>query len=143
MPDHFIPPHGNYRELLKKVALSPVMGDFLNNANNDAKAPNENFARELLQLFAIGTCELNPDGQLKGGRCAPTYNNEMVRSYAFALTGWTYAAGGATSYGCWPVGANCRYYGGDMVPVARYHDTAERQLLSGVKVAAGSTAATF
>ena len=132
---------GNYRQVLKKVALSPVMGDFLNNANNDKDAPNENFARELLQLFAIGTCELNADGQLKGGACAATYNNETVRAYAYALTGWTYALGGATSYGCYPTGANCRYYGGDMVPVARYHDSAERQLLAGVKVAAGSTAA--
>jgi uncharacterized protein (DUF1800 family) len=131
---------GNYRQVLKKVALSPVMGDFLNNANNDKGAPNENFARELLQLFAIGTCELNADASLKGGNCAATYNNETVRAYAYALTGWTYPVGGATSYGCYPDGANCRYYGGDMVPVARYHDTATRPLLSGVTLAAGSTA---
>ena len=131
---------GNYRAVLKKVAMSPVMGDFLNNANNDKDAPNENFARELLQLFSIGTCELNADGQPKGGACTATYNNENVRAYAYALTGWTYAPGGATSYGCYPTGANCRYYGGDMVPVARYHDTLERQLLSGVKVPAGSKA---
>ncbi len=131
---------GSYRQVLKKVALSPVMGDFLNNANNDKGAPNENFARELLQLFAIGTCELNADASLKGSSCAATYNNETVRAYAYALTGWTYPAGGATSYGCYPAGANCRYYGGDMVPVARYHDSAARQLLSGVALAAGSTA---
>ena len=131
---------GNYRQVLKKVALSPVMGDFLNNANNDKAAPNENFARELLQLFAIGTCTLTADGRPQGGTCSPTYNNETVRAYAYALTGWTYAKGGATSYGCYPTGANCRYYGGDMVPVASYHDTAERQLLSGVKLSAGSTA---
>jgi uncharacterized protein (DUF1800 family) len=131
---------GNYRQVLKKVALSPVMGDFLNNANNDKAAPNENFARELLQLFAIGTCELNADASLKGGNCAATYNNETVRAYAYALTGWTYPSGGATFYGCYPDGANCRYYGGDMVPVARYHDSAARQLLSGVALAAGSTA---
>ena len=89
---------GNYRQVLKKVILSPVMGDFLNNANNDKDAPNENFARELLQLFSIGTCELNTNGTLKGGACTPTYTNETVRSYAYALTGWTYPAGGATSY---------------------------------------------
>jgi uncharacterized protein (DUF1800 family) len=132
---------GNYRQVLKKVALSPVMGDFLNNANNDKAAPNENFARELLQLFSIGTCELNADGQLKGGTCNTTYNNETVRAYAYALTGWTYPAGGATSYGCWPEGTNCRYYGGDMVPLASYHDSAPRSLLSGVTLAAGSSAA--
>ncbi len=140
---------GNYRQVLKKVALSPVMGDFLNNANNDKALPNENFSRELLQLFALGTCDLNADGSLKGGACMPTYSNEVVRAYAYALTGWTYPAGGATPWGCWPSGLNCRYYGGanggtsggDMVAVASYHDSAERKLLSGVTVAAGSTAA--
>jgi hypothetical protein len=131
---------GNYRQVLKKVVLSPVMGDFLNNANNDKAAPNENFARELLQLFSIGTCQLNPDGTLKGGVCTATYANDTVRSYAYALTGWTYPAGGATPWGCWPSGMNCRYYAGDMTPVASYHDTAERPLLSGVTVAAGTSA---
>ena len=131
---------GNYRQVLKKVALSPVMGDFLNNANNDKAAPNENFARELLQLFSIGTCALNADGSLQGGACSATYGNDTVRAYAYALTGWTYPAGGATPYGCWPTGANCQYYGGDMVPVARYHDTSARTLLSGVSVPANSTA---
>jgi hypothetical protein len=135
---------GNYRQVLKKVVLSPVMGDFLNNANNDKDAPNENFARELLQLFSIGTCELNSDGTLRGGACTATYSNDTVRAYAYALTGWTYPAGGATSYGCWPTGANCRYYGGandgDMVPVARYHDTAARPLLNGHALSAGHTA---
>ena len=132
---------GNYRQVLKKVALSPLMGDFLNNANNDKAAPNENFARELLQLFSIGTCELNLDGSLKGGTCAATYGNETVRAYAYAMTGWTYPAGGKTPWGCWPTGMNCRYYGGDMLPVASYHDTAERKLLSGITVAAGTAAA--
>jgi uncharacterized protein (DUF1800 family) len=130
----------NYRQVLKKVTLSPVMGDFLNNANNDKDAPNENYARELLQLFSIGTCELNGDGTLKGGVCTATYGNETVRAYAFALTGWTYPAGGATSWGCYPTGANCQYYGGDMVAVARYHDGAARTLLSGIGVPANSSA---
>jgi uncharacterized protein (DUF1800 family) len=71
---------GNYRQVLKKVSLSPVMGDFLNNANNDKAAPNENFARELLQLFSIGTCVLNSDASLKGGACSATYSNDGVRS---------------------------------------------------------------
>ncbi|WKB51535.1 DUF1800 domain-containing protein [Eleftheria terrae] len=131
---------GNYRDVLKKVALSPVMGDFLNNANNDKAAPNENFARELLQLFSIGTCQLDADGELAGRTCQPTYDNETVRAYAYALTGWTYPQGGATPWGCWPKGTNCRYYGGDMVPVAQFHDTQERKLLNGVTLPAGHTA---
>ena len=132
---------GNYRQVLKKTALSPVMGDFLNNANNDKAAPNENFARELLQLFSIGTCELNLDASLKGGACTATYTNDVVRSYAYAMTGWTYPAGGRTPYGCWPTGMNCTYYAGDMTPVASFHDSAERKLLSGLTVAAGTAAA--
>ena len=131
---------GNYRDVLRKVTLSPVMGSYLNNVNNDKSAPNENFARELLQLFALGTCELNTNGSLKGGSCTPTYDNETVRNYAYALTGWTYPAGGATPWGCWPKGANCKYYGGDMVPVAAFHDTATRPLLSGVTLGSGSSA---
>ncbi len=130
---------GNYREVLKKVVLSPVMGDYLNNVNNDKNAPNENFARELLQLFSIGTCELNLDGSFKGGKCAATYTNEIVRNYAFALSGWTFPDGGRTSYGCYPSGANCRYYDGDMVAIAKYHDSNSRDLLSNVALAGGHT----
>ncbi len=131
---------GNYREVLRKVALSPVMGDYLDNVNNDKAAPNENFARELLQLFSVGTCELNTDATLKGGSCLPTYDNAIVRDYAYALTGWTYPAGGRTSYGCWPRGANCTYLEGDMVPVAAFHDTQARTLLGGATLPAGHNA---
>ena len=131
---------GNYRQVLKKVALSPVMGDYLNNVNNDKTAPNENFARELLQLFSVGTCLLNADGSLRGGACAPTYDNDTVRAYAFALTGWTYPTGGATAWGCWPKGTNCRFHNSDMVAVESRHDTAARQLLSGTSLRAGLTA---
>lgn len=131
---------GNYRQVLKKVAISPVMGDYLNNVNNNKTAPNENFPRELLQLFSIGTCLLNADGTQQGGVCTPPYTNDTVRSYAYALTGWTYPVGGATAWGCGPQGTNCRFYGGDMVPTATLHDTAVRTLLSGKTVPAGSTA---
>jgi uncharacterized protein (DUF1800 family) len=132
---------GNYRQVLKRVTLSPVMGDFLNNANNDKAAPNENFARELLQLFSIGTCELNADGSLKTGRCVNTYDNAAVRNYAYALTGWTYPAGGRASWGCWPQGLNCTYYGGDMVGAPAFHDANARTLLQGVSKPAGSNPA--
>ncbi len=132
---------GNYRQVLKSVALSPVMGDYLNGVNNHKDAPNENFPRELLQLFALGTCLLNSDGSLAGGRCQPVYDNATVRNYAYALTGWTYPAGGATAWGCWPQGANCRYYGGDMVSApASFRDTQQRVLLSNQTVRANSTA---
>jgi len=132
---------GNYRDLLRQVVLSPMMGEYLNHVNNDQAAPNENFARELLQLFTIGPCKLNMDGTLVGGRCSATYNNERVRSYAYALTGWTYPAGGADRWGCHPEGANCKYLYGDMVPAAgTLRDTKQRKLLSEVIVPAGTSA---
>jgi hypothetical protein len=53
---------GNYRDVLRKVTLSPMMGEYLDHVNNDKLLPNENFARELLQLFSLGTCLLQPDG---------------------------------------------------------------------------------
>jgi uncharacterized protein (DUF1800 family) len=132
---------GDWRTLLKKVTLSPMMGEYLDHVNNDRAAPNENFARELLQLFALGTCELNADGSLKGGRCTPTYDNEIVRNYAYALTGWTYPAGGSTVWGCWPKGTNCTYRKGDMVAATALLDNQERRLLSGVVVPASRTPA--
>ena len=131
---------GNYRDVLRKVVLSPVMGEYLDHVNNDKTLPNENFARELLQLFTLGTCVLNADGTQAGGSCQPTYDNDMVRSYAFALTGWTYPPGGSTTWGCWPEGANCEYMGADMVAAPALRNTAARTLLAGVSVPAGATA---
>lgn len=131
---------GTYGALLKQVALSPVMGDYLNNVNNSKTAPNENFARELLQLFSLGTCLLNADGSLQGGRCQPVYDNAKVRDVAYALTGWTYPAGGATAWGCWPSGTNCRFYDGAMVSVPALHDTAARTLPGGVALPSGHSA---
>jgi Protein of unknown function (DUF1800) len=131
---------GNYRDLLRKVILSPVMGDYLDHVNNNRTEPNENFARELLQLFSLGTCLLNQNGTLQGGSCTPTYDNDVVRAYAFALTGWTYPPGGASPWGCWPSGSNCRFYDGDMVAVSAFHNNAARTLLSGRNLQAGNTA---
>jgi uncharacterized protein (DUF1800 family) len=132
---------GNYGDVLKSVMLSPVMGDYLNGVNNDKAAPNENFARELLQLFSLGNCQLNGDGSLVSGKCLPVYDNDMVRNYAYALTGWTYPAGGATAWGCGASGLNCQYYGGNMVPVEALHDKTQRTLLGGVNLPANQGAA--
>jgi uncharacterized protein (DUF1800 family) len=133
---------GNFRALLEKVTLSPLMGDYLDMVDNDGANPNENFARELLQLFSIGTCELNPDGTLKTGRCVATYDNAVVREYAYALSGWTYPPGGKLSW-CNPLCGgwkNPRYYRGSMVPVDARHDKLARTLLAGVTAPASRTA---
>lgn len=134
---------GNYRTVLRKVTLSPFMGTYLNMVNNDRREPNENYARELLQLFSLGACLLNADGSLVGGTCRETYGNETVRNYAFALTGWTYPAGGVDPWcnsGClgW---THPRYYRGDMVARAGQHDGQARPLLSGVIAPAGRSGA--
>ncbi len=131
---------GNYRDVLKKVITSPMMGEYLNHVNNDKTAPNENFGRELLQLFSLGACKLHRNGELVTGKCTPTYNNDIVRNYAYAMTGWTYPKGGSTDWGCWPQGANCAYYNGDMVSAPLLRDGNARKLLSGVTVPAGSSA---
>lgn len=130
---------GNYREVLRQVARSPVMGEYLDHINNDKAAPNENFARELLQLFTVGTCLLDDGGRLAGGKCSPTFNTTQVRNYAYAMTGWTYPPGGRSRAICQPEGANCRYLEGSMVSLPRLHDTESRELLTGISVPAGSS----
>ena len=87
---------GNFEDIVAKVTLSSVMGDYLNMVNNDKPAqgrnPNENYARELLQLFAIGLWELRQDGTLltdAAGRPIPTYDQATVEGFAHVFTGWT------------------------------------------------------
>jgi uncharacterized protein (DUF1800 family) len=128
----------SYPELLKAVTLHPMMGRYLGMVNNDKQAPNENYGRELLQLFSLGTCDLNQDGTLKGNACIPTYDNAVVREYSYALTGFTYPKGG--NYPGNLYGWNTPYARGAMEPVAEYHDTNSRKLLSGVQTVAGSSA---
>ena len=129
---------GNFRELLRKVALNPAMGQYLSMVNNDKNAPNENFARELLQLFSIGICSLNDDGSLRGGLCNPTYNNDSVRAYAFAFTGFTYPAGGDSKWATYSW-YNHTYLKGDMVGKQDGHDANPRTLLNGVVLPATRT----
>ena len=88
---------GNYSTLLTDVTLSPVMGNYLDMVNNDKPGngvdPNENYAREVLQLFSIGLEELNPDGTLQldgSGNPIPTYTQDTIEGFAHTFTGWTY-----------------------------------------------------
>ena len=96
---------GDFRELLQSVTLHPVMGVYLSMLGNqkpDAARnirPDENYARELMQLFTIGLVELNPDGSVKtdgAGKPIPTYDQEVVQGFAHVYTGWTYS--GAASF---------------------------------------------
>jgi uncharacterized protein (DUF1800 family) len=84
---------GNYRDILKAVTLNPYMGEYLDMADSNKSLPNENYARELMQLFSVGTVLLNPDGTPQTddtGATIPTYSNTDVREVARALTGWTW-----------------------------------------------------
>ena len=91
---------GNFRTLLEDVALSPAMGLYLSHMRNRKEDPNtgrlpdENFAREVMQLFTIGLHELNNNGTPKldaRGNLIETYNNDDVMALAKVFTGWSWA----------------------------------------------------
>ena len=82
---------GNFRTLLRDVTLHPAMGVYLDMLGSAQESPNENYARELLQLFSVGTVMLNDDGTPKSdgsGKLIPTYTEEVVQGFAKAFTGW-------------------------------------------------------
>ena len=124
---------GNYADVLARVTLSPVMGDYLNMVNNDKPQgevqPNENYARELMQLFSIGVWELNADGTLltdANGAPIPTYDQDTIEGYAHVFTGWTYPP----LPGQQPRTHNPRNYLAPMVGVESNHDTGSKELLN-------------
>ena len=95
---------GGYGALLKEVAFAPIMGEYLTHKENKAQAfsgsyPDENFAREIMQLFTIGLWKLNPDGTRKtaaaggggsDGAPLPTYSNEDITAFARVWTGFDF-----------------------------------------------------
>jgi uncharacterized protein (DUF1800 family) len=135
----------NFSTIMHDVTLSPGMGAYLNTLNS-AKAPtgeiaNENYARELMQLFTIGLNQLNQDGtpQLDGnGNPIPTYTEAQVQAFARAYTGWTYATSTGGSSTTFP--NNTANYFAPMAAVESEHDTTEKTLLNGTVLPAGQTA---
>lgn len=101
---------GTYRTLLEDVTLHPAMGIYLTHLGNQKAnptlniRPDENYAREVMQLFSVGLVQLNPDGTpaLAGGQPQPTYGQATVRGLAAVLTGWIWnnAGCGPGSYVC-------------------------------------------
>jgi len=82
---------GNYRQLLFEITLNPGMGNYLNTAGNSRVAPNENYAREVMQLFSIGVDKLNQDGTPvldANGNRIPTYGQTEITNLARVFTGW-------------------------------------------------------
>lgn len=133
---------GNYRDLMRAITLNPAMGRYLNMVNNRSRAasgvaPNENYPRELMQLFTLGLSRLNPDGTpvMTGGAPVPTYTEEDVKELARILTGWTYGDGNPTP----PTSLRPRTHRFPMEAVAAFHDNGAKRFL-GVDFPAGQTA---
>jgi uncharacterized protein (DUF1800 family) len=139
---------GNFYTTIKDVTLSPGMGAYLNMLNSAKpgvvngvpQIANENYARELMQLFTIGLYVLNPDGtpQLdSNGNQIPTYTEAQVQAFARAYTGWTYA----TATGGVPTSFpnNTANYDAPMAAVESQHDMTAKILLNGTTLPAGQS----
>jgi uncharacterized protein (DUF1800 family) len=144
---------GNWQQLMMDVSLSPAMGQMLN-ATNSLYSPSvphadENFSRELMQLFSIGVVQLNNDGTPKldgNGNGIPNYTSAQVQDLGRAFTGWTLAGDLDGSNGCpvpdgpvysgwaWPWGQSC-----PMVAMPQYHDPGQKTVVGGVVIPAGQT----
>ncbi|MEO8352879.1 MAG: DUF1800 family protein, partial [Chthoniobacteraceae bacterium] len=130
---------GNFRDLLEDVTLHPAMGRYLDMFRNDkpdlttGKIPNENYAREVLQLFSIGLNRMWPDGSLilsSTGELIPTYDQDTIIGFAHAFTGWDYhydtSSGYRTSFG-----ASSDWLE-PMSEVPRRHFTGQKRILNNV-----------
>ena len=137
---------GNYRTLLEEVALHPTMGYYLNMLGNDKEdtaagfKPNENFAREVMQLFSIGLVQLNADGTVARnaqGQTTPTYVQADVEEFARVYTGWTFAGGNIyDSHEFDHVAPN---WVQPMQSWPAHHSTGSKKLLNGTTLPAGQT----
>lgn len=147
---------GNFRQILRDVSLSPMMGRYLDMVDNRCQLrtpadpnvckngrtvkPNENYARELLQLFSIGTVMLDTGGSPvldEEGRPIPTYDQDTVEEFSRALTGWILAAQHAPGIPNYnePMGVRV-----DGQAVEDYHDKGPKTLLNGFQLPGGQSA---
>lgn len=143
---------GNFRDLLENVTLHPTMGQYLGMLGNQKAdpennvRPDENFAREVMQLFTIGLRELNQDGSVKldtNGEAIETYDQETITQYAAALTGWYFDTRDsnhdenfACSNTCFPVELAKK----PMVAFDHIHQKSAKRLLRGYYIPAGQSA---
>jgi uncharacterized protein (DUF1800 family) len=137
---------GNFRQLLEGVATSPMMGLYLSHLGNrpetETSVPDENFAREIMQLMTIGLYELNQDGsrKLSGGQPIPTYTHDDVAGLAKVFTGWSWGGGDGSDYAFTgdthylPADRDCRA----MENYGSYHSVSEKKFL-GTQLSAGGT----
>jgi uncharacterized protein (DUF1800 family) len=119
---------GNYRDLLYDVTLSPTMGFYLDMVRSTRTNPNENYPREILQLFSVGLYMLNQDGTLKlddQGQPIPTYSQESINNFSKVFTGWTYC-----NITCPNSAPGILNYKDPMILVPGNHDTTGKTLLN-------------
>jgi uncharacterized protein (DUF1800 family) len=136
---------GNYRNLLEQVSTNPMMGTYLTSLRNQkesgTRVPDENYAREVMQLFTIGLYQLNLDGslQMSNGKAIETYTYADITGLAKVFTGWSWGGSDKSA---------TRFFGGnpdpnrDWIPMQgypTYHSTTEKKFL-GATVPAQSTA---
>lgn len=132
---------GPFRDTLRQITTNVAMGVYLDMITSTKTRPNENYAREILQLFSIGTEKLNPDGTKQldvNGVPLPSYQQPEVDGFTKVFTGWTFPpqVTGAT-------GTLVPNYISPMVPrspESTYHDPAAKNLLNGFTLAGGGTA---
>ncbi len=139
---------GNYKDLLRDVSLSPTMGLYLSHLNNPKsdtvlnKFPDENYAREIMQLFSVGLYKLNNDGSLMGGGTPiPTYNNSHIKEMAKVFTGFGVGATKDTSATLY-FGYNNQYYFDYTVPMKMYddyHEPGDKVIIDDYVIPAGQT----
>jgi uncharacterized protein (DUF1800 family) len=128
--------HGlsTYEQLLFKYTISPQLGFYQSWVKNiperNGIKPNENYARELMQLFSTGINQLNEDGSDKKdaqGNQLPVYTQEDVEAVARILTEYTYPAAPGTNTGFWE---SAWGFNGDMRPYDEFHDQGEKRILN-------------
>ncbi|HEX6495846.1 MAG TPA: DUF1800 family protein [Acidobacteriaceae bacterium] len=134
----------NYRQIMQDMTLSPNMGSFLNMLNSPAppagQIANENYGRELMQLFSMGPDLLNEDGTPQtdsNGNTIPAYTELQVEAMARALTGWTYANADGSTPSNFVFTPNWNHL---MVPIDMRHEHSAKALLNGVTLPAGQSA---
>ena len=135
---------GNYRDLLGEVTLHPAMGVYLSMLSNEKPdvvnniRPDENYAREVMQLFSIGLVALNQDGTVvtnDQGQPVPTYDQSIIEGFAHVYTGWTYA--NSPRFRNPP-----QSLVGDVAPMQlwpAFHDTGPKKILNGVTIPQGQS----
>lgn len=144
---------GSYRDLLEAISKSPAMGHYLTYRGNGKEIPefghfpDENYAREIMQLFSIGLYELNSDGTTKldaNGHPIETYSNDDIKGLAKVFTGWgnhvgpAYAKLGSACFLWLPTCRDPEGFWLPMVEHPEYHSTSEKRFL-GITIAAQGT----